>query len=277
MLEYLRARDKALKALDYDSSIVAHDLATSVEEVWRLPRVDQDRIFAIINSTKLKSWMMAAHSSALFINCNSSSSEKISSFTLAKLIESVVSYESDHTIALSFFCGAHRSREDPDRGVFGLMRSLISQLLITYPEFDVQTLGQIPHIQPGDVNALCQMFYRLVHQLPSDIVVFCIIDSITTFEIGNLHLDEGSLAVSQLVQIVQQTNKYSCVFKLLFSSPRNSQKLYKLMPSRTGDVVWIPIRVPPSGGFTSAKWQAGVGFYDTSSSKSQKPSPLIEL
>ncbi|OQE10024.1 hypothetical protein PENVUL_c005G05573 [Penicillium vulpinum] len=256
--KYLRAQDKALKALDYDSSIVPHDIATSVQEVWRLPRVDQDRILAIIHSTKLKSWIIAAQSSALFINCNSNSSgsEKISSFTLAKLVESVVSYDSDHTISLSWFCGAHRGRGDQERGVVGLMRSLISQLLIAYPEFDVQTLGRISQVQPGDVDALCEIFYHLVHQLSSEIVVFCVIDSITTFELGTTYLDESELAVSQLVQIVQ-ANTYSCVFKLLFSSPRNSRKLYKLMPSQS-DVIWVPTRVPPSGGFTSAKWQTDV-------------------
>lgn len=258
IIEYQKTRDKALEALDYDSSVISHDVTTSLKEVWRLPRAEQDRILAIIHSTKLKNWIMAARSSALFINCNSSGSEKISSFTLAKLVESVVSHDSNHTIALFFFCGAHRRREDEDSGVVGLMRSLISQLLIAYPEFDVQTLGQISQIQPRDVNALCQMFYHLVRQLPSDIVVFCIIDSITTFEIGTGYLDESALAVSQLVEIVEQTNKYSCVFKLLFSSPRNSHKLYRLMPSRTSDVIWIPSRVPRSGGFTSAKWQVGV-------------------
>ncbi|KAJ5938687.1 hypothetical protein N7466_001821 [Penicillium verhagenii] len=257
--EYLKARDDCLEALNYDNLIIARDISTSLREVWRISRIEQDRIATIIQSTKLSTWIITSNSSALFINCNSSGDERVSSFTFAKLVESITAYDNHQVIALSFFCGAHRRREDRDTGVVGLMRSLISQLLIAYPEFSLKTLDQIPKIQLADVSALCQVFHRLIHELPSDTLVFCIIESVTTFETGTALLEESILTVSKLVEIVQETDKYSCIFKLLFSSPRNSQTLHKLMPDRTSDVVWIPNRVQASGGFTFAKWQADVG------------------
>jgi hypothetical protein len=52
--------------------------------------------------------------------------------------------------------------------------------------------------------------------------------------------------------------EHGCVFKLLLTSPWNSRVLYRLMLDRK-DILWLPDRVPASGGFVSMKWGSAAG------------------
>lgn len=71
-------------------------------------------------------------------------------------------------------------------------------------------------------------------------------------------MKDSEEAVRHLIELVQQTHKLGCVFKLLLTSPKNSHRLYKLVPGQARDVLWITSRVPPTGGFTSMKWRASI-------------------
>lgn len=209
---------------------------------------------------------METRSSVIFINSNVSGNGRLSSFVPAMLVRSVRSYKRNDIFALSFFCGAHFRREDPDSGIAGLMRSLISQLLMCHTEFELPTIRRISQVDPENVPVLCQIFQRLIFQLPPDIVVFCMVDAVTNYETSSLHMEDSEAAVARLIEIVQKTHEERrCAFKLLLTSPKNTHRLYKLVPEQK-DVVWIPSRVPPTGGFTSMKWRANIdarmGFLD---------------
>ena len=112
-------------------------------------------------------------------------------------------------------------------------------------------------------TSLCSIFSLLISQLPPYIVVFCIIDSITFFEDNTDICSEASTAVQTLTDIVERTKEEKgrggCVFKLLLTSSWNSRVLYKEMVDQKEDVVWMPAKVPPQGGFTGMKWNASVG------------------
>ncbi|KAK4651589.1 hypothetical protein QC762_602270 [Podospora pseudocomata] len=250
--------EETIYTLDYDSSVIERDIATSLRSVWQVPVSDQDRLVAAIQSPKLQSWIMETTSSALFLNFNATRNHHTTSFVAAKLANSI---QSSSVLVVTFFCGPHTDRrsEDPDFGVTGMMRCLISQLLLTYPNFGLHTLRQIQEKDMDDVEDLCEIFYLLVAQLPRHKALFCILDSVTNFEDNNILRVESEMAMGQLMEIITWTAEYGCCFKLLLTSPRNSRVLYKHLSNPEQDSIWLPAKVPSQGGFTKGKWDGSIG------------------
>ncbi|KAH9224701.1 hypothetical protein DL95DRAFT_516944 [Leptodontidium sp. 2 PMI_412] len=259
-------QDALLSAFDYESSVIDRDVAACLRGIWASPRPDQDRVVAMMKHPKLHRWITGNDSSALFMNANYKGARRQStSFVSAKLIDSIhpsgikPQHQPSGTFALSFFCGEHLGVDDPDSGVDGMMRSLLSQLLLAYPDFDLFYIDRMRNLDYEQVDDLCEMFYVLIAQLPPDVIVFCIVDSIGFFEEKDLLCKDAELVVQQFVDIVARTQDYGCTFKLLLTSPWNSRVLYKNMPSNEDDVVWMPTKVPSQGGFTGMKWGNTLG------------------
>ncbi|KAL4745413.1 hypothetical protein BDW72DRAFT_186687 [Aspergillus terricola var. indicus] len=264
---YIRSRDYAFSALTYDPSVLEKDLAANLRNVWHLPLPYQNRILATMQTPKLHTWITTPNSSALFLNLNTPAVSPLhasSSFLPAKLVQSINAQPSESIITLAFFCGAHARPTDPHSGPQGTMRSLVAQLLESYPGFDLQTVRRIAQLREDDVHGLCEIFRDLVGQLPPDVAVFCVVDEVTAFEERIGLRESGEEVVRALVQTVEEcVDKKSvdgrCVFKLLLTSPRNSRRLWRLTPGGVGDVVWMPDVVPSFGGFTVGKWNASLG------------------
>lgn len=140
----------------------------------------------------------------------------------------------------------------------------MAQLLESHPGFDLQTVRRIAQLRGDDVHGLCEIFRDLVAQLPPDVVVFCVVDGVTAFEERMGLRESGEEVVQALVRTVQECAQKKAVgersvFKLLLTSPRNSRRLWRLIPDEVGDVVWMPDAVPSLGGFTVGKWEVSVG------------------
>jgi len=94
-----------------------------------------------------------------------------------------------NNLVLYFFCGQHAWTDGLLSGPCGLIRSLISQLLIYWPErvsLDLRFLEEVAglwdSIMRWDVPRLCDVFAELLWQLPRDTSLYCIIDGISEFE-----------------------------------------------------------------------------------------------
>ncbi|KAK4204944.1 hypothetical protein QBC40DRAFT_272041 [Triangularia verruculosa] len=250
--------EKMVSTLDLDSSVIERGIAASLRSVWQIPRSDQDRLVAAMQSTKLQRWIKETTSSAIFLNYNATRNHHATSFVAAKLADSVTS---SSVLALAFFCGSHINRrtDDPDFGVTGMMRSLISQLLLAYPNFGLHTVRRIRDADFINVEDLCEVFYLLTAQLPQYQTVFCILDSVSSFEENNGLREESEIVLQQLMDIITWTSEYGCCFKLLLTSPRKSRVLYKHLPNPEQDSIWLPTNVSSQGGFTKGKWEGSIG------------------
>ncbi|KAL4942964.1 hypothetical protein BDV06DRAFT_221656 [Aspergillus oleicola] len=266
---YLRSRDHAFSTLSYTASILEKDLKTNLHGIWQLPLPYQNRVIATMQTPKLHTWITTATSSALFLNLNAPTTSpahalSACSFIPAKLIQSISAQPSENIIILAFFYGAHARTSDSHSGPCGVLRSFIAQLLESHPRFDLQTVRSIAQLNEDDTSGLCEIFYDLVHQLPPDIVVFCIVDAVTEFEDRMAIRESGEKVVQMLLRIVETCSKEGdpyrerCGFKLLLTSPGNSRRLWRLISAEVGDVVWMPEHVPSLGGFTVGKWSKGV-------------------
>ncbi|KAL4764999.1 uncharacterized protein BDW70DRAFT_128227, partial [Aspergillus foveolatus] len=220
-----------------------------------------------MQTPKLYSWITTQSSSALFLNLNTPAVSPLhasSSFLPAKLVQSINEQLSENIIMLAFFCGAHTRPTDSHSGPHGTMRSLVAQLLESHPRFDLQTVRRMAQLRGDDVHGLCEIFRDLVAQLPADVVVFCVVDGVTAFEERMGLRISGEEVVQALVRTAQECAQKKpvrrrSVFKLLLTSPRNSRRLWRLIPCEVGDVVWMPDAVPSLGGFMVGKWDASVG------------------
>ncbi|PGH30406.1 hypothetical protein GX50_06842 [[Emmonsia] crescens] len=261
--DYLAAKNELLSDFDYESSVVRNDIEASLDTIWALPRSDQDRAVAIMQSPKLHHWITESSSSALLVNFNDPKKTASTSFISAKLTHSIQSDVIDphyprNIFALFFLCAEHMRLDDPDYGVSGMIRNLIGQLLVAYPDFGMSVIKQIQRADQEDINSLCQIFHMMIAQLPPHVTVFCVLDAITVYEQNNSLREEGEFAVQELMDMVQWTKDHGCDFKVLLTSAWNSHVFYKYVPDRQKDVIWMPAKVPPQGGFTRMKWDSSV-------------------
>ena len=222
-----------------------------------------------MQSPNLHVWIKNCGSNILFINGNFNPSAHRSplSFVCAKLIDSIhpspSSQESEGPplgiIAQAFFCGQHLTSKDPDAGVAGLMRSLISQVLAKPNcNFTVSIIDRLSHISLLNVTELSAIYQALVMQLPAQTTVFCIIDALTFHEDNKIRCRDALTVVQTLADLTDRCDGEShCVFKALLTCPGNSRALYKELSKE--DVVWMPKKVSAQGGFTSMKWTASAG------------------
>ncbi|OAT05409.1 cytoskeleton organization protein [Blastomyces gilchristii SLH14081] len=259
--DYLAAKDDLLSDFDYESSVMRNDIEASLETIWALPRSDQDRAVAVMQSPKLHSWITESSSSALLVNFNDPKKTSSTSFISAKLTYSIQSdvigpHNPRNIFALLFLCAEHIR---PDYGVSGMLRNLIGQLLIAYPDFGMSVIKQIQRADQQDISSLCQIFHRMISQLPPHVTVFCVLDAITVYEQNSSLCEEGAFAVQELMDMVQWTKDHGCDFKVLLTSAWNSHIFYKYVPDRQKDIIWMPAKVPPQGGFTRMKWNSSVG------------------
>ncbi|KAK6340045.1 hypothetical protein TWF730_001820 [Orbilia blumenaviensis] len=259
-------QDALMLAFEYDSSVIQIDIAASLRGVWQISRTDQDRLVTAMHSPKLQRWITETTSSALFLNFNAPPNQNSTSFIAAKLADSIQAsalkdqhYNISPVLVLSFFCGSHTSPDDFDFGVGGMMRSLISQLLLAYPGFGLHVVRQIQAANLVSISDLCKIFYLLIGQLPRHRMVFCILDSVTFFEENKSLREESEIVMRELMEVVRWTVEYGCCFKLLLTSPWKSRVLYRHLIEPEKDSVWLPVNVPSQGGFTRGKWERSVG------------------
>ena len=97
---------------------------------------------------------------------------------------------------------------------------------------------------------------RLIEQLSANIVVFCIMDSINIYKDSTRQREEARNVLQALIELTEHTKERGCVFKLLLMSSWNSRVLYREMPDQKADVIWMPLRVPSSGGYMAIGWNA---------------------
>lgn len=218
-----------------------------------------------MQSPKVHAWIKVPESSILFVNGNETSRQSPLSFVCAKLLDTIQSTTnmnqraSSSVSAHGFFCGQHLHPNDLYEGIDGMMRSLLGQLLVAHRKFELTTIERLQNIDRSNVDNLCEMYFRLIMQLPAQETVFCIVDAMTFHEGSRSRCREEALTVVQmLVRLTECCDgPPHCIFKVLLTCPGTSTTLYKKVAKN--DVLWMPRKVSAQGGFTSMKWNASAG------------------
>ncbi|KAH7111187.1 hypothetical protein EDB81DRAFT_367857 [Dactylonectria macrodidyma] len=156
----------------------------------------------LMETSEFHGWFLSTGSEILLVDghCDDQSIGRLAptSLTCAGLVETYVHEDYNSTaltlaqtprIILYFFAGEHINSNNGLHGPHGLIRSLVYQLLLQWPEDGLPD----PRLFRSQLNAarsagelsttsLCFIFEQLVCQLSSDFPVCCIIDGVSYFE-----------------------------------------------------------------------------------------------
>lgn len=216
-------------------SDVAHEDTTRVAEIHRGTVSSPERACAeqLARSSEFGEWIRSPGSSRLLVHTMySEDPPPVSGLSLfcMSLWKALKPGRRDRRfIPLVFFCGLHAEPlpEDDNTGatrVHGMMRSLIYQLLGLYhgrePRLLITSPQEIAAIQEGKLSTLYGLFHRLVHGLPADVTVCCLVDGAVYFERDEI-LDDFENVMVPLVQLAGQ-GITRAPFKLLVTNPINT-------------------------------------------------------
>jgi hypothetical protein len=186
---------------------------------------DRGRAQQTIQTRLFRNWMLSTHSAKLLVHGDFDHPAKISPFSILAGTVSQGFRSSARIISLVFFCGQHLYNDEHHGGT-AMIRSLFAQLLRQFPLPTFQPLSDLhPHnIDAFDISQLHHLFVHLVHQLPSNTTVFCIIDGINEYE-REEYLHGMDDVVFALMGLVDEGSRAS--FKLLLLSPRPTVEVRK--------------------------------------------------
>lgn len=190
-------------------------------------RLDPDqRVHAeqIVKTQLFRTWVVSPTSAKLLVHGNFSGTKYTSALSLfcGTLTETLRAKEGFYS--LIFFCGLHlhlKDEEDtePHIGTVAMIKSLIAQLLHQH-RFDTSTL---PHdsnplyFHDTNIGQLCALFGWLVHQLPEDITLFCLIDGIEYFE-RDKFINDMPTVLAYILELTMDST-ITAIFKVLVTSP----------------------------------------------------------
>lgn len=131
----------------------------------------------------------------------------------------------DGYTTLHFFCGMHVGLQDPFSGPRGMLRLLITQLIL-YPgkpaiPLDFMEAALYEAIRSQELGALCFLFEQLIIRCSSQETIFCIIDGISDLEFSPHWRNETLQVLAFLRQLVNQ-HRTSPVLKVLLTNSNRS-------------------------------------------------------
>jgi hypothetical protein len=186
----------------------------------------------LMATESFKNWLAGRQSDLLLVDghCDQAKTGKTSPMSVfcASLVASLVTLRSG--LLLHFFCGQHVAPHDPLKGPHGLMRSLITQLLL-YPETREPNLDFIDSQRIYDdlvqhrLSALCYVFQQLVRQFPEGTIVYCIIDGISEYERRLEGSKDNLCFVVEELQRIVFNQSLGQTFKLLMTSANKSTEV----------------------------------------------------
>lgn len=204
----------------------------------------------LMATREFREWLVGWGSDMLLVDghCAEHNIGKISAMSVfcAILVDTLTtmptgsSQTEDTRIVLYFFCGQHASYDGPLAGPVGLIRSLISQLFLAWPKrsrldlsFIEDVAGLWHDVQDHRIDALCWIFQEILSQLPSDVVIHCMIDGISQYETSARGWrDQLRLVVTCFERCIadnNQNNSQNASFKVILASADKSIDIYSIV------------------------------------------------
>ncbi|KAL7953129.1 hypothetical protein V8C34DRAFT_309472 [Trichoderma compactum] len=164
-------------------------------------------------------------------------------------------------LPLYFFCGEHSSDDYSWKTPNGLLDSIFGQLL-THMKRNGLSIDSAKVIIGGmnrkKITSVFQRFERVSKQLPANITVFCIIDSLSVYLDNDRTSYNAEQLIEELLKLTQARKcKNQCVFKLLLTAPKRFHSTAVDGLSEE-NVLTLPPTLPNKGGFTATKWHYSI-------------------
>ena len=236
------------------------DLERCLAKGRSLDEYDQDRVKWIMQSSKLRAWLNDSESRVLLINGNEEGNEAIypPTFLSAKIIESLANIEP--IITLYFFCSLHTtsSRPEIEDNAAGMVKGLIIQLMLRNFSWDLNFLSQedLEKLEDNDLDTMCRLFGELIWQLPSNTLIFWMIDGITFYERSSKRKDFLK-AINELLNLLEAC--VNVVIKFLLTCYGRSGYVAKSIDDKE-DILLVPANVDGDcQGWSEPFWERNIG------------------
>ncbi|CEN61860.1 hypothetical protein ASPCAL08508 [Aspergillus calidoustus] len=246
--------EELLKRFEYDASLIPQDCTNLLKLNPDKDDLDEDKLMAMIQSPRLRSWLAIDESSTLLINGQGRPTPKSEvSYTAAKLAESLIriAAEQPNIVALAYFCGQHQRLSDVYASPSELIMSLLLQLIDGYRGFLQGELERcLQDVDPRHVVSLCQAFHRLVERLPNDIFLYVVVDGLSFFTDPADRREQTATIIHQLVGLHAESTK--ATVKLLFTCPTRASFVEDIFEEE--EIVNLP-RNPKPSQWSQSRWK----------------------
>lgn len=152
----------------------------------------------------------------------------------ANFVAAMIKLDHYNQVVVHFFCQMHTgSREDTWRGPGGLVRSITLQLVMTLMNMEQVNLDFIDNrdglraFENHDIDVLCTILWEILAQFPQDITIYCIVDSVSSFDKDSTF---GDLSVIlEWFQKIVDDRYLAATFKILMTNPTQSTRRMKAL------------------------------------------------
>lgn len=222
------------------------DLDRALADRGHLSLQDQGRVQTILDNDRFLRWMSQNHPDIISVDSNlQAAALKPLSATSAfcgTLVTSLLEvYPND--VVVHFFCGLHAHPGDDWFGLSGLIRSIVMQVLAKLVEMRCGSLafiddrGYLRQLEEHDLHSWCATLHWLLYQFPPDTRVYCIVDSISCFDVDR-QFPQLVVVMNTLREIVDNS-ALRCVFKVFVTTAGSSSARFK----RLGSFAGVPDRL----------------------------------
>jgi hypothetical protein len=143
-------------------------------------------------------------------------------------------------VVLEYYCSLHTGEEDDLRGPQGLMRCLVTQLimfLLANGWLAQEEAVHLPYLRNNveedmllqrHLEALCRLFLSLTRQVPHGVPIYCFIDGWSTYEREEFSRADYDTVIETLREASSTENRGN--LKLLLTSATTSRWLTDILP-----------------------------------------------
>ena len=208
-----------LDVLAVDPNDYSHDIECSSRQGQHLEASSHSRGQQLIRSAQFQAWITKGSSGSLFVDDAAHAAPQrisIMTFACAMILDSL---QDEPAIPIHHFCGLHTAHDDPLQGPSGMMRALLAQLLRAH-SFHVgfSDANKYHQLQHFSLKRLCDLLVDTIRQLPSDVVLFCVVDGPSLLYDKQAGMKECQFILETLIFLTQDL-KVEAVFKVLVTNP----------------------------------------------------------
>ncbi|KAH6686736.1 hypothetical protein F5X68DRAFT_261749 [Plectosphaerella plurivora] len=224
----------------------SRDLDKALAARCRFSRKDQGQVQSIFDNDKFLQWMERHHPGIISVDANlqAAALESISAVSAfcGTLVTSMLEVYPDDVVT-HFFCGLHAHPGDDWFGPCGLIRSIVMQVLMKLVEMGHESLdfinnrGFLQELEEHDLHSLCATLHWLLYQFPPDTRVYCIIDSISCFDVDRQFRDLA--VVMEALKEVVDDSALGCIFKVFVTTAGSSTGRYRGLGVFAADPGWL--------------------------------------
>lgn len=244
-----------LEKFQYDPSLSAKDRHSLLRTSASLSKKDESRALWLTQNVRLRAWLTVDETSLLLVAGNAQHRPASpTSLVSAKLAAAAAG--NVNMVVSSFFCGRHTDASvDADARPSELAMSLLLQLVDQYRGFGTGVVRKcVDALEPECVRSVCGAVGRLVRELPSTVIWFCVVDGIGFFADGERRGD--MLRVLRcLVRAVRRAGGQRV--KLLVTTPGRWVEAEDCFGM--DEVLVMPSVCSAAGRLTESKWMESLG------------------